>query len=91
MSQTRRDFLYTSAAALCVTAVATVDSAASPLPLPGVEPAAASPDWIEGDPYLATAGHVGLGGRSWDEAREQFERFRCTAADRDRYVLGVEI
>lgn len=91
MTQTRRDFLYTSAAALCVTAVASIELDAAPLAADCSSAVPCGPDWIQGDPYLATADHVGLGGHSWEEARDQFARFRMPAEERDRYVLGLEI
>jgi hypothetical protein len=91
MSQTRRDFLYTSAAALCVTAVGSIESKAATLTTECSSSSPCDPDWIHGDPYLATADHVGLGGRSWEEARDQFARFRMPPDERDRYVLGLEI
>lgn len=46
---------------------------------------------FEGDPYLAFVDDGGLGGRTWDEAREHALRFRSTPEERDRYVLGLEI
>lgn len=46
---------------------------------------------IEGDPWLATAPETGLGGHSFEQSRHFALRFRTPAADRDRYVLGLEI
>lgn len=61
-------------------------AAASARDLPYDDPA-----YLIGDPYLAGADEPGLGGRSFGEARERALRFRSSPAERDRYVLGVEI
>ncbi len=87
MSQSRREFLITSAAALA--AVATVNLSASP---PDQADAFGEPEpaWIHGDPYTASACGGGLGGRSFEASRAQALRFRMPAEERDRYVLGLE-
>ena len=90
MSQTRREFLLTSAAALATAAVLPHEIHASP-PLTPDCSSYLEPAWIEGDPYTASACSGGLGGRSFDAAREHALRFRSTPEDRDRYVLGLEI
>lgn len=92
MSQTRREFLVTSAAALCATAATTTLDLAAASPAATIEES--SPpgvDWIYGDPYIASADHPGLGARTFDEAREAALRFRTTEEERHRYVLGLEV
>lgn len=86
MSQTRREFLVTSAAALTVAAATTIE-----VPSLAASPPAREPDWIIGDPFTASADHPGLGGGSFEEMREAAMRFRCSAEERERYVLGWEI
>lgn len=86
MTQTRREFLVTSTAALCIASLPAQAAVAEPPPSTHDDPA-----FLCGDPYIATADHVGLGGRSYDAAREMALRFRSTPDERDRYVLGLEI
>ncbi len=83
MSQSRREFLITL---LCGIALwrAGVPPAVTGRP-------ARSLNLLEGDPYTAHVDEHGLGGRTWDSARDHAQRFRSTPADRDRYVLGLEI
>jgi hypothetical protein len=82
MSQTRREFLIVSGAAV----IGATLSGATPSPVHGSEPTL-----LEGDPYTAHVDENGLGGRSWNDAYEHALRFRSTPEDRDRYVLGLEI
>jgi hypothetical protein len=79
--QTRREFLMTSA--MCVL-VAGGSSFEQPQET-------AQPAYLEGDPYTAHADECGLGGRSFDAAREHALRFRTPAFDRDRFALGLEL
>jgi hypothetical protein len=83
MKPTRREFMIMTTAAMCAMSWTTDWSAA---PHHAIEPAL-----FEGDPYTAHVDDHGLGGRTWDDAYEHALRFRSTAADRDRYVLGLEI
>jgi len=87
MRWTRRDFLATAGAAISATAIGAPLFAgrAEPLPFPHDGPA-----YLAGDPYLATADGPGLGGRSFQEARDRALRFRTPPAERDRFVLGLE-
>jgi hypothetical protein len=82
--QTRREFLMTSAMCVLISS-GTLVSRADSTPETGV-----APPFLEGDPYTAHADECGLGGRSFDAAREHALRFRSGAADRDRFVLGLE-
>jgi len=87
MKQTRREFIVTSAAA--VVSLSVIPSVSEG---PGGEGGTGNVDvMFEGDPYLAFVDDGGLGGRTWDEAREHALRFRSTPEERDRYVLGLEI
>jgi hypothetical protein len=84
MKPTRREFMIMTSAAMCALPLSHGWSAAQSHPAP-------APVLFEGDPYTAHVDDHGLGGRSWDDAYEHALRFRSTAADRDRYVLGLEI
>lgn len=84
MKPTRREFMIVTTAAMCALSVRDGWSAAQPQP-------ALEPMLFEGDPYTAHVDDHGLGGRTWVSACEHALRFRSTAADRDRYVLGLEI
>ncbi|HVS33135.1 MAG TPA: twin-arginine translocation signal domain-containing protein [Thermoanaerobaculia bacterium] len=86
--QTRRDFLMTSAAACMLVG--------APLSSPGRAAEGAGEDtgapfFLRGDPYTAHADECGLGGRSFDSAREHALRFRTPDEFRDRLVLGLEV
>jgi hypothetical protein len=86
MPMTRREFVVTTAAAGAVLLSTQHAALSIPQPAPRFE------HWLlEGDPYTAHVDECGLGGRTWDEAREHALRFRSTPDDRDRYVLGMEI
>ncbi|HUP49070.1 MAG TPA: hypothetical protein VNA04_09815 [Thermoanaerobaculia bacterium] len=83
MKQTRREFLVTSAVVAGGTVLwAPVAGGGEPVP---------QHEMFEGDPYLATVDDGGLGGRSFEAARDHALRFRTPGADRDRCVLGLEI
>ena len=83
MKQTRREFVVTAAVVAGGAALWTPQAAGE---APAIETA-----MLEGDPYLATVDHGGLGGRSFDAARDHALRFRTPEIDRDRYLLGLEI
>jgi hypothetical protein len=87
MSQTRREFIVTSAAAVAVLSVIPSVSEAPG----GMGGAGNGSAMFQGDPYLAFVDDGGLGGHSWDEAREHALRFRSTPDDRDRHLLGLDI
>jgi hypothetical protein len=89
MNQTRREFIATSA--VTVIALSSGGQAPSPVLSPESGQAGAPVLHLQGDPYLAFVDDGGLGGRTWDEAREHAMRFRSTPEERDRYVLGLEI
>ncbi|HVR42372.1 MAG TPA: hypothetical protein VMS56_02905 [Thermoanaerobaculia bacterium] len=91
MSSTRRDFLIRSGLALSVAAVGPVGLRGSEAAAVAPRAPAAEPGWIAGDPYTASACPGGLGGRSFDAAREQALRFRMPDRERDRILLGLEI
>lgn len=88
--QTRRDFIAVTTTAVCAVVVSggepflpvPRDYVRDNLPAPHLD--------LIGDPYLATVDHPGLVGRSFDDALQHALRFRSTAEDRDRYVLGLE-
>ena len=83
MKQTRREFLVT-------TAVVAGAAAAWPA-MADVPPEAAGEHvMLSGDPYLATVEDSVLGG-SFETARQRALRFRAPEADRDRYILGLEV
>ena len=44
---------------------------------------------IDGDPYTATVPEGGLGGNDFASSRDCAMRFRVSAEERDRYVLGL--
>lgn len=83
MKPTRREFLVT-------TAVVAGAAAAWPAAAGAIPEAAGAPVMFSGDPYLATVADAPLGG-SFDLARERALRFRAPGADRDRWLLGLEI
>lgn len=90
MRPTRREFIIASTTAIC--AVSTVrDSLIAASAPPGSTPAMCESFLLQGDPYTAHVDEHGLGGRSWDAAFEHAQRFRSTADERDRYVLGWEV
>ncbi|HVT43364.1 MAG TPA: twin-arginine translocation signal domain-containing protein [Thermoanaerobaculia bacterium] len=82
----RREFLVLTGTAACATAAGGL-TLTGPIP----SPLRTEPAMIEGDPWLATAPETGLGGHSFEQSRHFALRFRTPAADRDRYVLGLEI
>lgn len=90
MSQTRREFLITSTAAICSIGVGAAASGLS-LEAPALPAITSQPALLEGDPYSAHVDDCGLGGRSWDAAFDHAMRFRSDPSDRDRYVLGLEL
>ena len=83
MKQTRREFLVT-------TAVVAGAAAAWPAMAEVPPEAAGEHVMLAGDPYLATVDDSALGG-SFEAARQRAQRFRTTDADRDCYVLGLEV
>ncbi|MGH9458239.1 MAG: hypothetical protein ACRD2J_11455 [Thermoanaerobaculia bacterium] len=89
MSYTRREFLVTSGAALSMAAVVPTALEGS-VSDEGRVVMSTEPAWIAGDPYTASACAGGLGGRSFDAARENALRFRMPADERDRILLGLE-
>ncbi|HEV7767778.1 MAG TPA: hypothetical protein VGQ76_22435 [Thermoanaerobaculia bacterium] len=84
MKPTRREFMIMTTAAMCTLSVSDGWSAAQ-------LHHALEPALFDGDPYTAHVDDHGLGGRTWESAYEHAIRFRSNAADRDRYVLGLEI
>ena len=82
--QTRREFLMTSAMCVLVSGTPGLLRAGTVSELP------AAPPLLEGDPYTAHVDECGLGGRSFDAAREHALRFRTGGWDRDRVALGLE-
>jgi hypothetical protein len=86
MDWTRREILAAAGAAVCAATLPAIPAGAfagQGLPFDG-------PDYLQGDPYLATTSGPGLGGRSFEEARERALRFRTPAHERDRHALGVD-
>ena len=89
MSQTRREFLAASTAALSIAAAYAVHGEVGPA---ASDPARCDcePAWIVGDPYTASACHVGFDSRSFDAARARALRFRMPEHERDRLLLGLD-
>ena len=88
--QTRREFLMTSA--MCAFVVGSMEDRQSCLSAAEMDRQdCLSSTLLEGDPYIAHVDEHGLGGRSFEAARDHALRFRSTADDRDRFVLGLEI
>src|SRR5688572_21126453 len=87
MKPTRREFMITTTTAMCAISLSGGEAILSS-PRPEVRPA---PTLFEGDPYTAHVDDHGLGGRTWDSAYEHALRFRSTAVERDRFVLGWEV
>jgi hypothetical protein len=85
MHWTRRELLAATGAAFCAAATpaGAVAMFAPRFPFDG-------PAYLQGDPYLATAPGPGLGGRTFEQARERALRFRTPALERDRHALGVD-
>ena len=91
MNQTRREFI--------VTMVCSAGILPAAAPASSRQPAGGRRDgrleggatMLQGDPYLAFVDDAGLGGQSWEAARDHALRFRSTPEERDRYVLGLEI
>jgi hypothetical protein len=84
MELNRREFLVATATLAAAASVPVVAGTQDP-PI-AREPVA----WLHGDPYLAGVIESPLAGRDFYEIRHQALRFRTTAEDRDRYVLGLE-
>ncbi len=90
MSQTRREFIVTSAAAVAALGVIPTPSGVEGEEPEGVGGIGNVNVMFEGDPYLAFVDDAGLGGRTYEAALEHALRFRSTPDDRDRYVLGLD-
>jgi len=86
MHWTRREFLAATSVAAVVTLPAEVAHA---LP-PGHPPPVDDPAYLVGDPYKAAVHGPGLGGRSFEDMREQALRYRTPAVHRDRHALGLD-
>jgi hypothetical protein len=87
--QTRREFLTTSA--MCVLILGMEDSQSCLSASEQDRQDCLSSTVLVGDPYTAHADEPGLGGRSFDAARDHALRFRTPDAYRDRFALGLEI
>lgn len=85
MGLTRREFLAAGAAA----SAAALGSPA--LALGSAGPLRDAPNYLVGDPYRSAIEAPGLGGRSFESARDRALLWRAPAAERDRLYLGLEI
>ena len=86
MGLTRREFLAAGAAAASAAALGS--------PADALAPAGRlrdAPNYLVGDPYRSAIEAPGLGGRSFESARQRALLWRAPAAERDRLYLGLEI
>ncbi len=86
MGLTRREFL--SAGVAAASAAALGSPAVALVPARGLRDA---PNYLVGDPYRSAIEAPGLGGRSFESARQRALLWRAPAAERDRLYLGLEI
>ncbi len=88
MIWTRREFLAAAGVGVGLASAAAETAPFGEAPPPRLLD---DPRWLTGDPHLACAPGVGLGGGSFDSLRAHALRFRTPAVERDRHALGVEL